>query len=238
MTTHYRDLVHHSDSVTVVKRLSSDTQGNTNTALRKGGKVYRNGGKRLLDMLVVVMSSPFVLLVIALLALCVARRGGRPFYTQDRVGRNGRTYKIWKLRTMVLDADQHLEAYLDKNPDARREWDSTQKLKADPRITPIGRFLRKSSMDELPQLWNVLRGDMSLIGPRPIMTSQTELYPGTAYYDLRPGISGSWQVSARNESSFAERATFDTAYNSNVTFTEDAKILLATVRVVLRATGH
>ena len=200
--------------------------------------LYRNGGKRVFDVVLVVLSLPFVAVIVGLLALCVASQGGRPFYTQDRVGRNGRIYKIWKLRTMVPDADTQLERHLAADPAARAEWDSTQKLKRDPRITPIGLFLRKSSMDELPQLWNVLRGDMSLIGPRPMLPSQTVMYPGTAYYRLRPGISGSWQVSARNESHFAERASYDTAYYGKVTLGVDAGILAATVRVVARATGH
>ncbi|MEH6656066.1 sugar transferase, partial [Loktanella salsilacus] len=147
-------------------------------------QIYNDLGKRVLDVSVVLLSLPFVLIVVGLLAVFVARRGGKPFYTQNRVGRGGRTYKMWKLRSMILDADDQLEHHLTQNSDARVEWDSTQKLKDDPRITKIGRFLRRSSMDELPQLWNVLRGDMSLVGPRPMMPCQADLYPGTAYYGL------------------------------------------------------
>lgn len=199
---------------------------------------YRRLGKRAFDVITVLMFLPFGILIVGGLAMCIALLGNKPFYTQERVGRNGAIYKIWKLRTMVVDADSRLEQHLRDNPNAQLEWDYTQKLRNDPRITPIGRFLRASSMDELPQLWNVLRGDMSLIGPRPMMPSQVPLYPGTAYYHLRPGISGSWQVSARNESSFAERAIFDTSYDSEVSLREDMRIFMATIHVVLRATGH
>ena len=200
--------------------------------------VYTHGGKRALDVAIVVLAAPLVLLVVGILALLVALDGGQPFYTQDRVGRNRRHYKIWKLRSMVAGADEKLEGFLACNPEARAEWNKTQKLKSDPRITSFGLFLRRSSLDELPQLWNVLRGDMSLVGPRPMMPAQMALYPGSAYYDLRPGITGSWQVSARNESSFEDRAKFDTAYGKNVTLAQDARILFATVEVVLKGTGH
>ena len=199
---------------------------------------YIHGGKRALDVCIVVLAAPLVLLFVSILVLLVARDGGQPFYTQDRVGRNGRIYKMWKLRSMVAGADEKLEEHLARDPAARAEWDKTQKLKSDPRVTAFGRFLRRSSMDELPQLWNVLLGDMSLVGPRPMMPPQMALYPGSAYYDLRPGITGSWQVSARNDSSFEDRVKFDFAYGKNVTLAEDTRILMATVEVVLKGTGH
>jgi lipopolysaccharide/colanic/teichoic acid biosynthesis glycosyltransferase len=150
---------------------------------------------------------------------------------------NGRIYRMWKLRSMDVDADEKLADYLAANPIARREWDHSQKLRCDPRITRIGHFLRRSSLDELPQLWNVFRGDMSLVGPRPMMPSQRSLYPGDAYYALRPGITGLWQVSTRNESGFAERASYDAEYERTLSFTTDLRLLAATVRVVSRGTG-
>ena len=113
-----------------------------------------------------------------------------------------------------------------------------QKLKNDPRITPLGRFLRRTSLDELPQLWNVLMGDMSIVGPRPMMCNQRALYPGTEYYVMRPGITGFWQTSARNESSFHERAGFDQAYYRAVSLRTDLAIIWRTFSVVLRGTGH
>ncbi len=139
---------------------------------------------------------------------------------------------------MVPNAEERLESHLAASPQTREEWDSTQKLKNDPRITSTGKFLRKSSLDELPQLWNVLTGDMSLVGPRPMMENQESLYPGTAYYALRPGVTGSWQVSDRNETTFAGRAKFDTEYYYSLSLATDLKILARTVNVVLRATGH
>lgn len=184
------------------------------------------------------MALPVVLPIILILALLVKRDGGPAFYSQLRVGKGGRLYTMWKLRSMVLGADAKLEEHLDGDPAARAEWDSTQKLKCDPRITRFGRFLRKSSMDELPQLWNVFIGDMSLVGPRPMMPDQRALYPGKSYFALRPGITGTWQVSQRNDSTFADRAKFDDQYDHDLSFATDTKLLLATVNVVLHATGH
>lgn len=207
------------------------------TYLRRRG-IYRNFGKRLLDVTAVLLTCAVVVPLVLLLALAVAMDGFSPFYWNDRVGRGGRTFRMLKLRTMVPDADRMLEQYLDRNPEARLEWNSTQKLKADPRITRLGRFLRKTSMDELPQLWNVLIGDMSLVGPRPMMPSQRSLYNGTAYYALRPGITGPWQVSERNEVEFSQRAEFDREYEENVSLLTDLRLLVATTQVVIRGTGY
>ena len=199
---------------------------------------YHSYAKRLIDLFLVILSLPAVSLVILGMAVAVALDGGKPFYSQLRVGRNGKTFRIWKIRTMVKDADAKLEAYLDQNPAARAEWDATQKLKNDPRITKVGRILRKTSLDELPQLWNVLTGSMSLIGPRPMMVEQKDQYPGEAYYALRPGITGFWQVSDRNNCDFADRAVYDDDYARQVSFGTDAQVLLKTVKVVMDATGH
>ncbi|MDX8349218.1 sugar transferase [Cognatiyoonia sp. IB215446] len=199
---------------------------------------YELGLKRIFDIACVLLAAPIVLPLIGIMAILVSLDGHSPFYRQDRVGRGGQIYRIWKLRTMVADADQMLKGYLASNPDAAAEWALTQKLKRDPRITNIGHALRKSSFDELPQLWNVLVGEMSLVGPRPMMPEQRDLYPGRAYFTQRPGITGTWQVSKRNESTFADRARFDTDYVANLSFANDIKILLATVRVVLKGTGY
>lgn len=201
-------------------------------------KIYRQGVKRVLDVVLVLLSAPFVLPLIGLLALLVARDGGRPFYSQERIGKNGRVYRMWKMRSMVHDADSRLRAYLDENEAMRAEWESKQKLIHDPRITRLGHILRKTSLDEVPQLWNVLKGDMSIVGPRPMMVNQKALYPGSDYYDLRPGITGAWQISDRNASTFAERARFDASYNETLSFMKDMRILGATVRVVMKATGY
>lgn len=199
---------------------------------------YRNFGKHFLDTMLVLVSAVFVLPVVAVLAAIVALDGGNPFYKQKRVGRSGRIFTIWKIRTMVPDADARLAEYLSLNPEARGEWESTQKLKDDPRVTRFGRILRKTSLDELPQLLNVVAGDMALVGPRPIMLNQESLYPGTSYFALRPGITGLWQISERNETSFSERAMYDNRYDASLSLGLDLAILLKTVRTVLRCTGY
>ena len=215
--------------------------------VRVGGVSERQGLylrviKRGFDVVAVLAAAVFVVPLVMLLALLVSLDGGRPFYWQDRVGRGGRLFRIWKLRSMDVDADRLLEAHLAANPAARAEWNRTQKLKDDPRITPLGRLLRKSSLDELPQLWNVLVGDMSLVGPRPMLPDQTELYPEKAYYraycQLRPGVTGFWQVWARNETAFSARAHHDSLYFRRVSLWTDLFVLLVTVVVVLRGTGH
>lgn len=205
--------------------------------VRGAKRFYSDVVKRGFDSAVVVIFAPFVVLVVALLAALVAMEGGKPFYSQQRIGRNGRHYRMWKLRSMVPDAERKLDEYLAQNPAAKAEWDAHQKLKNDPRITRVGQIIRKTSLDELPQLWNVLKGDMSLVGPRPMMVDQQKDYPGTAYYALRPGITGSWQVSDRHESTFAARARYDAEYLRDLSLSTDMNILARTVGVVLRGTG-
>lgn len=198
---------------------------------------YRSYGKRLLESGIIIASAPVVLPVMLIVSLLLVATGQSPFYFQERVGRGGRLFTIWKFQTMVPNADAALDAYLESNPQARAEWDATQKLKDDPRVTLLGKFLRKSSLDELPQLINVLKGDMSLIGPRPMLPEQRSLYPGAAYYKLRPGITGPWQVSERNESEFKDRARYDAGYLSNVSLREDARLFGRTLGVMVRGTG-
>jgi exopolysaccharide production protein ExoY len=210
--------------------------GTVNLARRTG--FYRNYIKRGLDIALVVATAPFVLPVVATLALCVARDGSSPFYGGKRVGKGGVEFPMLKLRTMVPNADNLLDSHLANDADARTEWQATQKLKDDPRITKLGRLLRKVSFDELPQLWNVLRGDMSLVGPRPILPEQRSIYPGLSYYAVRPGITGPWQVSDRNESEFIKRAEHDKGYNQNISFSTDVKLLWQTFGAVFNGTGY
>ena len=148
--------------------------------------IYHNLPKRALDLSLVVIGAMPVLLLVAVLALLVAGQGGRPFYRQLRVGQGGRQFWMWKLRTMRPDAEATLAALLAADPEARAEWARAQKLRADPRITRLGRMLRKTSLDELPQLWNVAKGDMSLVGPRPMMPEQQGLYPGRGLFPAAP----------------------------------------------------
>lgn len=203
----------------------------------EGRGFYRHLAKRVLDILFVAIIALPVGFVTCVLALLIMRDGGSPFYRQERVGKDGKIFYMLKLRSMVPDAHSKLEAYLRTNAAARMEWDEKQKLTDDPRITPIGRIIRKTSLDELPQFLNVLRGDMSVVGPRPMMPEQLELYPGTAYFTMRPGITGFWQISERNESSFAERAIHDSNYDRALSLRTDAAVIWRTVFVVALATG-
>lgn len=200
---------------------------------------YRLWGKRFVDIALVVLTLPLTGPLIALCALALWIEGGSPFYWQDRLGLRGQRFRILKLRTMVRDADAQLAEHLAGNAELQREWDTTQKLKHDPRITPIGRILRASSIDELPQIWNVLLGDMSLVGPRPMMPEQLPLYGDPrAYFKLRPGITGAWQVAARNERGFESRKAFDADYHTYHCLKEDVLIMWQTIFVVLKRTGY
>lgn len=225
------------DSRTAQEVLDVSRQAAVGSERLRGG-LYRNGAKRGFETIAILAAMPVVLPFILLMALIIACDGANPFFAQKRVGQGGKVFRIWKLRTMVANAEEKLNSYLEANPEARLEWDRTQKLKSDPRITWIGRVLRKTSMDELPQLFNVLNGTMSLVGPRPMMVDQALLYYGKAYYRLRPGITGLWQISARNESEFTARVRYDEIYDRSLSCWNDIGILARTVKVVLRGTGY
>jgi exopolysaccharide production protein ExoY len=173
-------------------------------------------------------------------ALANAVSGNPVFYTQKRLGRHGRVFRIWKLSTMRPNADKMLNALLENNPERRREWETTQKLKNDPRVTSVGAVLRRTSMDEIPQLFNVLKGDMSLLGPRPMMLDQVEIYGPTlpVYLSLRPGISGKWQVSERNDAHFRRRAQIDAEYARDLSLKTDLILVWETLRTLIRSTGY
>lgn len=194
--------------------------------------------KRLIDITGALALGAVALPIVAVSALLVRRDGGPAFYHQQRLGKDGKVFEIWKLRSMDINADAVLAQHLADDPEARREWDAHQKLKDDPRITRVGKILRKFSIDELPQLWNVLRGDMSLVGPRPMFPSQRQIYPGNACFALRPGITGLWQTSARNASTFSERADYDLRYARGMSLWLDLAIMFRTIGIVLRGTGY
>lgn len=200
--------------------------------------IYASRLKRYFDLVLACLVLPVVLPLLGLIAVAIACDGGKPLYSHHRIGRDGRMFRMWKFRTMVADADALLAAHLRDDPLALTEWTTRQKLQHDPRVTRLGRWLRKSSLDELPQLWNVVRGDMSLVGPRPMMPDQRRLYSGTDYYAMRPGVTGLWQVSCRNGGAFADRAIYDSEYRRRMSFGADLRLMLATVRVVLRGTGQ
>jgi len=207
-------------------------------------KLYAGFGKRTLDLALSAAALAALSPVIAAAWVLVSLDGGRGFYGQTRIGRGGRAFTCWKLRSMVVDADVAL-AKICANSDAlAAEWQQNQKLGNDPRVTRVGRFLRKSRMDELPQLWNVLIGDMSLVGPRPFTPSQEQMYRvagGWRYYSVRPGVTGPWQVagsSAQTQTSFAARAGFDNDYAASLSLMSDVKIIWKTVLTVLRMNGQ
>lgn len=169
----------------------------------------------------------------------ISKDGGSPFYCQQRVGKKGRLFRCWKFRSMHRDADKLLKELLNNNPEMRQEFEKTQKLKDDPRVTEIGKFIRKTSIDELPQLWNVFIGEMSLVGPRPVRQDELELYgvQGKYYLETPPGITGLWQISGRNDVGYDTRVNLDTWYVRNWSLWYDITILAKTVKVVLFQQG-
>jgi exopolysaccharide production protein ExoY len=174
-----------------------------------------------------------------LAALVKLSDGGSVIYGHRRVGRNGDVFRCWKFRTMVENGDEVLAAYLAANPSEREEWNATRKLQNDPRVTRVGAVLRKLSLDELPQIVNILRGEMSFVGPRPVVKDELELYGNAApfYLRSRPGLTGLWQVSGRNDVSYGTRVAFDRYYVENWSFTSDIKILVLTVPAVFSSRG-
>jgi len=185
--------------------------------------------KRILDLACVLVSAPVVVPLLAFLWLLVRRDGGPGFFRQTRIGRDGRQFSMWKMRSMVPDAEAHLSRLLLLDDKLAWEWQHRQKLDNDPRLTPLGRFLRRYSLDELPQLWNVWRGEMSLIGPRPFLPAQKALYdavPGSeAYYRVRPGLGGPWQVGERHRGAFAARVRYDRTYVETMSLGGDVLLI-------------
>jgi Undecaprenyl-phosphate galactose phosphotransferase WbaP len=196
--------------------------------------------KRLIDLFMVIIVSPIILVITAIIALIIkCTTKGPAFYGHNRIGKNGKLLKTWKFRTMVADADKRLQEILDSNPDARREWEENQKLENDPRITPFGKFLRKTSMDELPQLWNIFLGQMSFVGPRPVTESEINKYGNKAKYILsvKPGLSGMWQISGRSATGYEERIMLDSYYIQNWSIWLDIWIIIKTIGVVIKGRG-
>lgn len=207
-------------------------------AARRG--FYARYGKRALDLALgvpLLLLASLVVLVLALLVL--ASSGWPPFYRARRVGRGGREFSMWKLRSMVRDADQALARWREENPSLAAEYAQNFKLKDDPRVTRLGRFLRRSSLDELPQLWNVVRGDMSLVGPRPIVAEELKFYRESAgeFLSLRPGMTGLWAVSGRNQVEYPQRTWFELSYCRGYSFLGDLRLLARTALVALRMNG-
>ena len=196
--------------------------------------------KRTVDVAAALVGGALILPWVALVAVLVKLGSRGPvFYGQERIGTGGLTFRAWKFRTMVENADELLEEYLETDPGLRAEWGACHKLRDDPRVTKIGRFLRQTSLDELPQIWNVIRGEMSLVGPRPIVREEVLKYGEEfdLYGKVRPGITGLWQVSGRSDTSYERRVAMDVHYVRNWSVWLDIYLLAKTVGVVLRKQG-
>jgi exopolysaccharide production protein ExoY len=196
--------------------------------------------KRTFDVIAAVIGlSLFAPLFLACYLLVRAGVGGPVIFRHRRIGFGGREFDCLKFRTMAADAERRFEQHLAADPDAAREWMKNHKLQDDPRVTRIGKILRRTSLDELPQLFNILKGEMSLIGPRPIVVEEIPKYREyfTVYAGGRPGLTGLWQVKGRNETTYAQRVAFDVDYLRNWSFTRDLAILLMTFRRVIEGRG-
>ena len=200
------------------------------------GNAWFHGAKRMFDvvgaLLGMIVCAPLIVTIVA-----VVRLGskGPAFYSHLRVGRHGRHFRCWKFRTMVLDADGELVRLLDRSPALRDEYAQSCKLRADPRVTPIGRWLRRTSLDELPQLWNVLRGDMTLVGPRPLLVDEPERYGDAlaTVLRVRPGLTGIWQVSGRNAVPYAVRIEMQARQAEQTSLSRDFLVVLKTLAQML-----
>jgi Undecaprenyl-phosphate galactose phosphotransferase WbaP len=183
-----------------------------------------------------ILSSPLLLWIVVLVKISSP---GPVLYGQERIGRNGRRFITYKFRSMVIDAEERLKGLLARDGNALKEWEQTQKLKKDPRITAIGRFLRKTSLDEIPQCINILKGEMSLIGPRPIVEEEIKKY-GEDFqriFSVKPGLTGLWQVSGRSDTAYSRRVSLDTYYLQSWSVWLDLWILYKTIGVVLKGKG-
>jgi Undecaprenyl-phosphate galactose phosphotransferase WbaP len=195
--------------------------------------------KRIFDILLASVLVFLLLPLMILLATTIMLDGGPALFSQSRIGLSGRKFRCWKFRSMSVDAQVRLDALLSADPEARREWNRDHKLKNDPRITTVGRFMRKYSLDELPQLINVLNGTMSFVGPRPIVDAEVPKY-GSAFEVYKrciPGITGLWQVSGRNDVDYQTRVQMDVQYESSRSFQYDLLILIKTLWVVINCKG-
>ena len=196
--------------------------------------------KRCIDLGLLLLFSPVIIplmILIAILVKCTSK--GKIFYGHKRIGKNGKQITTWKFRSMVMDADKRIKELLEKNPEMKREWEKHQKLEHDPRITPIGKILRKTSLDELPQLFNILLGQMSFVGPRPVTEAEREKYGDTFKYifSVTPGLSGMWQISGRSSTGYDDRIFLDTFYIQNWSIWLDIWIILQTFIVVITGKG-
>lgn len=200
------------------------------------GGVVKRGFDILAALLGLLLLSPLLLMLALLVKLS---DGGSPFYRHHRVGYRGNSFGCLKFRTMAVNADKILAEHLRNNPESRAEWNATRKLRDDPRVTAVGAVMRKLSLDELPQFVNILKGEMSLVGPRPIVVDELDRYGSFAahYLSARPGLTGLWQVSGRSDVSYDVRVAFDSSYVENWSFLGDIRIIVMTVPAVCLSRG-
>ncbi|MBO9446712.1 sugar transferase [Ruegeria sp. R14_0] len=206
----------------------------------KNGDGWYGVAKSLFDRIFAFSALVFFAPFIALISVLILITDGAPvFFAHRRVGRDGRQFNCLKFRTMARDAERRLEHILETDSDAKAQWEAQQKLDDDPRITTIGEFFRKTSLDELPQFWNVIKGEMSVVGPRPIVASEASHY-GEHYDDylsVKPGITGHWQVNGRSKTTYAERVEMDVDYVRNRSFARDIAIIFKTIKVIVMGDG-
>lgn len=197
--------------------------------------------KRVFDLVFSILAMCACIPVFLCISLAVLLSSpGRIVYSHHRVGKGGKTFLCYKFRTMYSDADERLEDLLASNPEFHAEWLESRKLKNDPRITPIGKFLRKTSLDELPQFWNVLKGDLSVVGPRPLVPAEVAEYLGDKaekILSVRPGLTCIWQVSGRSDTSYNARISLDESYIDNKSFLLDLKLILRTIPCMIFPKG-
>ncbi|ARU00903.1 sugar transferase [Yoonia vestfoldensis] len=202
---------------------------------------YTRYGKRVMDVALALVLLPILLPVMALIALGMAHRG-QVIFMQDRVGKDGKVFRMYKFRSMRVDAEVYLEELCASDPAIALEWELNQRLDPDPRVTKLGHILRRTKLDELPQIVNILRGDMSFVGPRPFIPSQKDMYdacPRSAvYYHLRPGVTGPWQLDRERDKRFVARANYDADYAAECAAAVDRTLLLRTALVPFKMTGR
>tara|TARA_R110000744_G_scaffold66078_1_gene135118 strand:- start:289 stop:1017 length:729 start_codon:yes stop_codon:yes gene_type:complete len=222
--------------VTIEKPVSATPAKLVLTEPSKLNSLARSLVDRVFSLLMLLFFLPFFATIAAIILFT---EKGPVFFAHERIGKDGRTFRCLKFRTMCLDAKYQLEQHLANNPEARAQWEENQKLDNDPRITCVGEFLRKTSLDELPQFWNVLKGDMAVVGPRPIVADEMPRYGNhlSAYLSVKPGITGLWQVSGRSLTTYDERVALDVEYVQTRSFLKDAVIVLKTVKAVVTLEG-
>jgi lipopolysaccharide/colanic/teichoic acid biosynthesis glycosyltransferase len=196
--------------------------------------------RRALDLILAVAGLIFLAPLLLTVAVLIKLQDRGPIlFQQERLGRAGRVFQCWKFRTMVVDAQARLDDLLERDPEALQEWQRDHKLKDDPRITGLGRFLRKSSIDEIPQLLNIIAGEMSIVGPRPIVRAEIPRYAGrfASYCRVKPGLTGLWQISGRSNTSYRRRVAMDVLYIKRRTLMMDIRIIAFTIPAVLQSRG-